>query len=140
MSADNFLDSNILIYLFDSDNLVKQQRATALIRQSLETGTACTSYQVVQEVVNVLVQKLKMTHQEVSSFLATTLVPLWCVNPSETLIKRGLDIQLRYTYSFYDSLIIAAALEAGCSTLYTEDLQHNQQIQTLTIKNPSKDT
>ena len=52
------------------------------------------------------------------------------------LYKRALDIQARYHFGFYDALIIAAALEAGCSRLYSEDLQHGQRIERLTIENP----
>ena len=52
------------------------------------------------------------------------------------LYHRGLDLQIRYRFSFYDSLIVAAALEAGCKTLYSEDLQHAQEIEGLTIANP----
>ena len=51
----------------------------------------------------------------------------------------GLDIAERYRFSIYDSLIVAAALRAGCSTLYSEDLQHGQTIERLTIRNPFTD-
>ena len=56
--------------------------------------------------------------------------------PMDPLYERGLFIKFRYQYSFYDSLIIAAALEAGCKTLYSEDMQHGQRIEQLIIKNP----
>jgi predicted nucleic acid-binding protein len=52
------------------------------------------------------------------------------------LYQRALDIQARYHFGFYDALIIAAALEAGCTRLYSEDLQHGQRIERLTIENP----
>jgi predicted nucleic acid-binding protein len=52
------------------------------------------------------------------------------------LYQRALDLQTRYRYAFYDSLIVAAALTAGCSRLYTEDMQHGQQIEGLRIENP----
>jgi predicted nucleic acid-binding protein len=52
------------------------------------------------------------------------------------LYQRALDIQARYHYGFYDALIIAAALDAGCTRLYSEDLQHGQRIERLTIENP----
>jgi predicted nucleic acid-binding protein len=66
----------------------------------------------------------------------TFLSPLLRIYPSILLYKRGLIIQSRYQFSFYDSLIIAAALEVGCTTLYSEDLQHGQQIEQLIVKNP----
>jgi len=59
--------------------------------------------------------------------------------PSEALYRRALEIKPRYGYSFYDSLIIAAALTAGCRRVYSEDLQHGQRIGQLTIVNPFLD-
>ena len=56
--------------------------------------------------------------------------------PSLSLYRRALDLQTRYRYGFYDSLVIAAALDAGCTRLYSEDLQDGQRIEGLTIKNP----
>ena len=59
--------------------------------------------------------------------------------PSQGLYHRALDIQARYRYGFYDALIIAAALDAGCTRLYSEDLQHGQRIDGLIIENPFKE-
>ena len=69
-------------------------------------------------------------------FLRNVLAPLWRVQPSAALYTRTLDVQQRYRFSFYDSLIVAAALEAGCARLLSEDLQHGQLIEGLTIENP----
>jgi predicted nucleic acid-binding protein len=63
-------------------------------------------------------------------------VPLWRISPSQALYDRALDLQARYRYGFYDSLVIAAALDAGCTQLYSEDLQDGQRIEGLTITNP----
>lgn len=56
--------------------------------------------------------------------------------PSSTLYERALELQGRYRFSFYDSLVVAAALESGCQKLYSEDLQHGQRVGNLTIENP----
>jgi predicted nucleic acid-binding protein len=56
--------------------------------------------------------------------------------PIQKLYLRALDIQDRYHFGFYDSLIVSAALQAGCNRLYSEDLQHRQRIEGLTIENP----
>jgi len=64
------------------------------------------------------------------------LAPMWRIMPSRGLFHRALDIQARYRYGFYDALIIAAALEGGCTRLYSEDLHDGQQIEGLTIENP----
>lgn len=136
MSADVFLDSNVLIYLFDETDARKNQRAENVVRQSLETGRGCISYQVVQETINVVTRKLDATREDAREFLDRVLIPLWSVNPTLALYRRALDVQQRYGFSFYDSLIIAAGLEAGCKTLYSEDLQHGQQVEGLTVVDP----
>ena len=136
MSVDNFIDTNVFIYLFDETSVQKSRTAEELIRQSLENGSGCISYQVVQETLNIVTRKLKASPEEARQLLDNILEPLWRVNPSRALFRRGLELQSRYKYGFYDSLIIAAALDAGCRTLYTEDLQHEQQIEGLTIVNP----
>ena len=136
MSVENFIDTNVIIYLFDESSVEKSRTAEELIRQSLENGSGCISYQVVQETLNIVTRKLKASPEEARQLLDNILEPLWRVNPSRALFRRGLELQSRYKYGFYDSLIIAAALDVGCRTLYTEDLQHEQQIEGLTIVNP----
>jgi len=83
-----------------------------------------------------LTKKLNATPEKARKFLDYVLNPLWQVNPTQAFYRRGLDLQIRYQFSFYDSLIVAATLEAGCKTLYSEDMQHGQKIEQLTISNP----
>ena len=137
MPAD-FIDSNVFLYLFDEGDDHKRRVAERLISQALEAGWASISFQVVQETLNVLTRKLATpaTPADARRFLDHVLAPLWRVMPSLALYQRGLAIQARYRYGFYDALIIAAAMEAGCTRLYSEDLQHSQRIEGLTIENP----
>ena len=141
MSVENFIDTNIFIYHMDNTDAGKHAIATRIIRTALQTDNACISYQVVQECLNVGLRKASVPfdHTRAFDYLGTVLIPLWRVMPSQRLFQQGLDIQARYRFSFYDSLILAAALEAGCKTLYSEDLQHGQQIETLTIENPFRE-
>ena len=139
MSAEAFLDSNILVYMFDDTDPVKRQRAGEVVSRSLEHQTGCISYQVVQETLNVLIHRLGVSLDDATQLLEDILVPLWQISPTPQMYRRGLDLQGRYGFSFYDSLIVAAALEAGCTRLYSEDMQHGQQIQSLTIQNPFRD-
>lgn len=138
MSGESFLDSNILIYTFDDVALEKQRIAQELVRTALQDGSGVISYQVTQEVLNVLTRKLtfSMDVGDATRYLATTLEPLWRVQPSAELFRSGLALQARYQFGFYDSLIVAAALSAGCARLYSEDLQHGQRIEGLTIEDP----
>ncbi len=137
MSA-SFLDSNVLLYLFDEGDHHKFGVAEKLVGKALRTGNAVISFQVVQETLNVVTRKLPvpLNSREANRFLETTLLPLWKVNPSRELYRKSLELQDRYGFGFYDSLIVGAALEVGCGMLYTEDLQHGQIIERLKIVNP----
>jgi predicted nucleic acid-binding protein len=136
-----FIDTNVFIYLFDETNDRKRNIAERIVKTALETRTARISHQVVQETLNVVTRKLPspMTAENAQRFLVQVLAPLWQIMPNIALYSRGLDVQARYGFSFYDSLIIAAALESGCTRLYSEDLQHGQQIEGLIIENPFKE-
>ena len=105
---------------------------------ALASRDAATSFQVVQESLNVMVSKFDppAKQEDANAFLAETLIPLASVLPSEALYKSALRIREQYQFHFYDALIVAAALEAGCSRLLTEDLQHGQVIDGMTIENP----
>ena len=136
MSADDFLDTNVFVYLFDEADVVKQRQAEILVNSILVSRTGCISFQVVQETLNVLIGRLGTPVDRLRVLMDDVLFPLWQVYPSAVLYQDAISIQGRYGYSFYDSLIVAAALEAGCTRLYSEDLQHGQQVQRLTIVNP----
>ena len=136
MSVDDFLDTNVFVYLFDETAPGKRQVADSLVQRGLADGRGCISYQVIQETTNVLVGRLGATPEQMRKLMDDVLFPLWRVDPSRTLYRRGLDVRARYGFSVYDSLIVAAALDAGCSTLYSEDLQHGQRIEELTSVDP----
>ena len=137
MSAD-FFDSTVFVYLLDETAPGKRARAEALVRSGIEARTARISFQVVQETLNVVTRKLvpPVTQAHASELVQRMLMPLCRELPSEALYLRTLGLQAARGYSFYDSLIIAAALEAGCTRLLSEDLQHGQVIEGLRIENP----
>ncbi len=138
MSAESFIDTNIFVYQLERVDTREAEIAVRLIEDGIATGTACISFQVVQECLNVVLRKAQIVldENEMRKYLQSVLAPLFRVQPSIHLYHAAMDIQLRYQFSFYDSLIVAAALEAGCKTLYSEDLQHGQRIEQLTIQNP----
>ncbi len=137
---DDFIDSNILVYANSHSDPRKRAVARELVQRALD-GDGVISFQVVQETLNVLTTKLpsRVSHADADELLRGVLEPLWKVMPTPALYQRALDLQDRYRYSFYDSLIIAAALTGGCTRLYSEDLQHGQQIEGLTIVNPFRE-
>lgn len=137
MSGD-FLDSNVFVYLFDETDERKRSISGRIVESGLQNNSAVISFQVVQETLNVVTRKLAtpMIAEGARNFMEDVLAPLWRVSPSLALYNRALDVQARYRYSFYDSLIVAAALDAGCVRLYSEDLQGGQWIEGLEIENP----
>ncbi len=136
MSVKHFLDTNIIIYSFESTE--KGERAKALVKEALTIGTGHISYQVVQELINVSSKKFKvpMKTEDIKKYLRHVLYPLLSVYSSQDLYLSALDISERWQYSFYDSLIIASALSIDCEILYSEDLQHGQKVFGLQIINP----
>lgn len=136
MSAEDFLDTNIFVYMLDGSDDFKRQRAEELVQRSLSRGTGCISYHVVQETLNVATRKLGFAEDDSRTLLTHVLAPLWTVHPSASLYELGLEVRGRYGFSFYDSIIVAGAIESGCSRLYTEDLQHGQRVESLTIEDP----
>jgi predicted nucleic acid-binding protein len=140
MSAEVFIDTNVFIYHLDTTDARKHAVAERIVRDGLASGNACISFQVVQECLNTALRKAKVALdlEAARSYLDTVLAPLLQVPASLALYHRTLDVQARWRFGFYDSLIVAAALAAGCSRLVSEDLQHGQRIETLTIHNPFK--
>lgn len=142
MNAEFFIDTNVLIYTFDTEHRDKQARAQELIETALRTGAGVISYQVVQEFLNVALHKftVPMSPDSAARYLSQVLEPLCDVTSCIPLYERAIELHERWNYRFYDSLIIGSALEAGCQTLYSEDLQHSQKIESLTIVNPFLET
>ncbi len=136
MSAESF-DSNILIYLFDETDDRKRAVAEALVSAALETGNGVVSYQAVQETVSFLTRRAATgaTDAHTRQFLDGGLSPLWRVTPSRALFHRALDIRGRYGYTFYDALVVAGAVEAGSTRLYSQDLEDGQIVHGVTIVN-----
>lgn len=139
MSDRAFLDTNVLVYTFDSREPVKQTRAIELVSEALQ-GHGMISYQVVQEFLSVASRKFvqPFSAADCRDYLDSVLEPLCEVFPTMDLYRRAVELMERWKYGLYDSLIIAAALDGDCRTLYSEDLHDGQVIEGLTIANPFK--
>jgi predicted nucleic acid-binding protein len=138
MSDKAFLDTNIFVYANDRTEPRKQSIALRLVREATIHGGGAVSYQVIQEFFNVVLTKTsqKMSYEEARQFLATVFLPLLSVPSSVGLVSDAMRIHERYRLSWYDSLIVAAAQQAGCDRLYSEDLQHGQQFGGVRVENP----
>ena len=124
-------DTNLLLYLFSSS----PEKADTVETLLSEGGTI--SVQVLNEFAAVARRKLQMTFAEISETADTLTQTLKVVPLTLETHRRGLQLAERYGYSVYDAMILAAALESGCKQLLTEDLQHQQRVEsTLDIVNP----
>lgn len=131
MNDKPFVDSNIWIYLF-GENQSKKEISLKLLDQDLVIST-----QVITENINVCFRKLKLLSEVVESHTKNLIQNCQVVLIVPETIELALSVSKRYQYSFYDSLIIAAALENNCPILYSEDMQHGQEIEDrLKILNP----
>ncbi len=132
MPARDFFDTNVLIYAV-AKNDPRAAKAEALLASG-----GMISVQSLNEFVSVARRKLGMSWKETRE--SVDLICILCPDPAPILLethRRAVVIAEKYGYSIYDALIAAAALEAGCKTLYSEDLQDGQIInRQLTIRNP----
>ena len=126
-----FLDSNVMIYAYFKQDEKKQRVSKLLIAQN-----AIISTQVLQELTNTLHRKMRVDYSIVRPILQECIDNCELKTNTSDTVFLALDIAERYGFSFYDSLIVAAALESKCTTLYSEDMHHNQHIGNLTIQNP----
>jgi predicted nucleic acid-binding protein len=138
MSVDVFIDTNVFIYHIDRSDRRKRAIAERVVHDALLSGNACISFQVIQEWLNTVLKKatVRLEVDAARAYLDTVLAPLLRVSASVPLYHRALDIHERFRLSPYDSLIVSAALAAGCNRLLSEDLQDGQRIESLVISNP----
>ncbi len=132
MNDKAFFDTNVLVYV------VGQQDERTAPAEALIAGGGVVSVQVLNELASVSRRKLGLTWEEIGEALAA--IRTLCPSPVPLTIETheaGLRIAAQYAYHIYDALVVAAALEAECATLYSEDLQDGQIVDgRLTIRNP----
>ena len=133
MSGKTFLDTNIVVYLYSGDEPEKRATALALI----EHDNSIVSTQVLSELANTMSRKFRLSFDVVAQAVAEVRDACTVVPVMPDTVSQALALAQKYRYSYYDSLILAAALSAGCETLATEDMQSGQLIEgVLTIRNP----
>ncbi|MBF2028313.1 MAG: PIN domain-containing protein [Oscillatoriales cyanobacterium C42_A2020_001] len=135
MSDKLFLDTNLWVYFFTKDPQTKSQNIEALIDHHADSIFMST--QVLGELYHVLTRKQLFSRQEAEAFVVR-LISDFPIIPIDTFsVTQSISFNLRYGYTYWDSLIIATALSSDCTVLYSEDMQHNQLIENkLRIINP----
>jgi predicted nucleic acid-binding protein len=130
-----FIDTNLWVYAYDTRDTYKQQQAQDFIAEVLAHEDCFVSLQVVNEFCNVML-KQGMDIELLIATLGGTLLPI-SQNPLDaTIAERALRLWHKASLSYYDSLIIQAAIDLKCTKLYSEDLQHGQNFGKLQIINP----
>jgi len=138
-----FFDTNTVVYLFDSSEKEKHFRINELLSEYIGKISVCISSQVINEFISITTGRIKNPirfekQKEILKFLKIIFIisPL-TVDTSLTAV----DLKQKYRFSYWDSLILASALENACSLIYSEDMQHNQIIEgKLRIINPFNKT
>ena len=134
MAEKSFIDSNVWLYLFADDDSDKRVRADTFLSERTGTDTLFTSWQVVNEVWSTLLRKGDsdgvLREMAEHFLLSCQLVAFSC-----DLLVLAHGLRMRNTLHFWDSLIIAAALESDSDTLVSEDMQHGRTFGRLTIRN-----
>ena len=131
MSKRDFIDTNVFFYAF------AETGAKSEIAEQLLTRGGTVSVQILNELASVLRRRFKMGWNRIQLIVDTAIET--CPDPRPLSFSAHLSamrLSERFGYSIYDGLILASALEAGCTTLYTEDLQHGQIVEGLRIVNP----
>lgn len=136
MSAPDFLDTNILVYAYDSTEPKKQKTARELVRKAL-LGEIVISVQVLAEFAATLLQKASpaANANEVLALL-DALGPIQTITPDSDLVRRAVEAHAQYGVHFYDGMILAAAERGGCTRIWSEDLGAGQKYFGVTVKNP----
>lgn len=127
-----FFDTNVILYATGNDDPFRRRALNLLDAGGL------ISVQVLNETASVLRRKHQYDWPRLASFIAAVRAKCDVVPVSIATHERGLAYAERYTLSLYDSMIVAAAVLAGCETLYSEDMHHGLVIDGLTICNPFK--
>lgn len=135
-----FFDTNVLVYLFDNRDPEKKSRAQQVLAEEFERGRAVLSTQVLQEFYWAVTRKLATPlTEEVAEEVARDFSELQLVRVDAPMILAAITRSRSGSLTFWDALIVEAALRAGAGRLLTEDLQHGQRIEGLTVENPFRE-
>lgn len=131
-----FFDSNVVVYAFDDSDRARQDVAQRLLARHSSAGQALVlSIQVLLETFNVLTRKKRAAAADALRAIQL-LKQHEVVAPSADTAMRALELAVLHGLSTWDALIVQAALESGCDTLFSEDLQHGRRFGALQVVNP----
>lgn len=130
-----FIDTNILVYAFLENDKIRHDASVKLMSDIIGSEVF-VSIQVMSEIYAAL-SKNGVGHEAVAKYISELDEKMNIQPICFDTVKKCLSLKMKYSYSYWDSLILASSLESGCKVVYSEDMQHGQVIeQTLTIMNP----
>ena len=132
-----FIDTNVWVYALSSQDHQKKNVAIELIAKSYRDDMICVSSQVLKEFANFAFKRTRKTAAEINATLLKIGAYSFVADTKE-LITDGVIGKEQWQVGFYDALMIAAANKAGCSTMYTEDLNDGQKYGNVVVINPFK--
>ncbi|MCL1807779.1 MAG: PIN domain-containing protein [Oscillospiraceae bacterium] len=131
-----FVDTNVFVYAYTVKEPKKREMAIGLLKEHLTGTSIFVSTQILNEFYSAM-SKNKVTHKEILRYVSEIIRCANVTSVSLSTVESCLKLKERYEYSYWDSLLLAAALDCGCNVLYSEDMQHGQVIdKRLTILNP----
>jgi predicted nucleic acid-binding protein len=130
-----FIDTNVAVYAVDVDEPAKRAVADPLLFEAQRHGRLVISTQVLQETFNVLTRKKKLSPRAALDYVQS-LAEARVIGTNAEFVLRGLSLSIQSRLSVWNGLIVQAALDGGCSRLYSEDLQHGGRFGELEIVNP----
>ena len=139
MNDRAFLDTNILVYAYDTHEPEKQMMAQAILAEGIKKENLVLSVQVLGEFFNVVTRHIKspMSPDEAQDVIKTiSLLPVQDIDLN--MVNRAIDTHRIYQISYWDSLIVAAAERMDCTTILSEDLNDGQMYHDILIRNPLK--
>ena len=141
MTEPIFLDTNVLVYLYDRRDPRKQKQAEKLLFETLSQKNVVISSQVVVEFCNVMLTKKGtiMRDTDLKEVLLHVLNPKLAHMPSIDFYDRSVQLFVKGSINFYDALIVQAAIDLNCDVIYSEDLQNGQKFGKLEVINPFKE-
>ena len=134
-----FVDTNVIVYAHDRIDHAKRDLARALLERLALDGSLTLSTQVLQESYNALTRKMLMEPAK-ALFAVEKLATARVVGSNSDFVLDALRLSQRFQLSVWDALIVQAALAAGCTTLFTEDMQAGQRFGELEVVNPFSDS
>ena len=137
MADKTFIDSNILVYAYDTDEPVKQARAREILKQGIEDETAVLSVQVISEFFTVVTRRIPspLSVEEAEEVLnLLSILPV--IDLDFRMVRHAIEIHRQHGIAYWDALIVAAAHRAECTQILTEDLNTGQVYEGVTVVNP----